>query len=91
MLGFGVSKIFGIDALNSLSTNVWFNLIFFALLLVFAASFFGAFEITLPSSFVNKVDKQSGRGGLIGIFFMAFHVIIGFFFLHRTHCRHLAI
>lgn len=72
LLGFGVSKIFGIDALNSLSTNVWFNLIFFALLLVFAASFFGAFEITLPSSFVNKVDKQSGRGGLIGIFFMAF-------------------
>lgn len=72
LLGFGVSKIFGIDALNSLSTNVWFNLIFFALLLVFAASFFGAFEITLPSSFVNKVDKQSGKGGLIGIFFMAF-------------------
>ncbi len=71
-LGFGVSKIFGIDALNSLSTNVWFNLIFFALLLVFAASFFGAFEITLPSSFVNKVDSQSGKGGLIGIFFMAF-------------------
>ena len=72
LLGFGVSKIFGIDALNSLSTNVWFNLIFFALLLVFAASFFGAFEITLPSSFVNKVDSQSGKGGLIGIFFMAF-------------------
>lgn len=72
LLGFGVSKIFGIDALNSLSTNVWFNLIFFVLLLVFAASFFGAFEITLPSSFVNKVDKQSGKGGLIGIFFMAF-------------------
>lgn len=67
-----MSKIFGIDALNSLSTNVWFNLIFFALLLVFAASFFGAFEITLPSSFINKVDKQSGKGGLIGIFFMAF-------------------
>lgn len=72
ILGFGVSKIFGIDALNSLSTNVWFNLIFFALLLVFAASFFGSFEITLPSSFVNKVDEQSGKGGLIGIFFMAF-------------------
>jgi thiol:disulfide interchange protein DsbD len=72
LLGFGVSKIFGIDALNSLSTNVWFNLIFFALLLVFAASFFGAFEITLPSSFVNKVDSQSGKGGLVGIFFMAF-------------------
>lgn len=72
LLGFGVSKIFGIDALNSLSTNVWFNLIFFVLLLVFAASFFGAFEITLSSSFVNKVDSRSGKGGLIGIFFMAF-------------------
>lgn len=72
LLGFGVSKIFGIDALNSLSTNMWFNLLFFILLLVFAASFFGAFEITLPSSIVNKVDRQSGRGGLIGIFFMAF-------------------
>jgi len=72
LLGFGVSKIFGIDALNALSTNVWFNLIFFALLLIFAASFFGAFEITMPSALVNKVDKQSGKGGLIGIFFMAF-------------------
>lgn len=72
LLGFGVSKIFGIDALNALSTNLWFNLIFFILLLIFAASFFGAFEITLPTSFVNKIDKQSGKGGLIGIFFMAF-------------------
>ena len=72
LLGFGVSKIFGIDALNALSTNVWFNLIFFALLLIFAASFLGAFEITMPSALVNKVDKQSGKGGLIGIFFMAF-------------------
>lgn len=72
LLGFGVSKIFGIDALNALSTNVWFNFIFFILLLIFAASFFGAFEITMPSWLVNKVDKQTGRGGLIGIFFMAF-------------------
>jgi thiol:disulfide interchange protein DsbD len=72
LLGLGVSKLFGIDALNGLSTNVWFNLIFFILLLVFASSFFGAFEITMPSSLVNKVDKQSGKGGLTGIFFMAF-------------------
>lgn len=72
LLGFGVSKIFGIDALNALSTNVWFNLIFFVLLVVFAISFFGAFEITLPSSIVNSAGKQSGKGGLIGIFFMAF-------------------
>lgn len=70
-LGLGVSFAFGSDALNSLSTNVWFNLFFFVLLIVFAASFLGAFEIVLPSSFVNKIDAQSDRGGLIGIFFMA--------------------
>ncbi|MBA3704914.1 MAG: thioredoxin family protein [Bacteroidetes bacterium] len=72
LLGFTVTKIFGPDALNALSTNVWFNLAFFALLVVFAISFLGAFEITLPSRFVNKMDAQSDRGGLIGIFFMAF-------------------
>ena len=71
-LGFGVTVLFGPDALNALSTNVWFNLFFFLLLVVFAMSFLGAFEITLPSSWVNKADQQSDRGGLIGIFFMAF-------------------
>jgi thiol:disulfide interchange protein DsbD len=72
LLGFLVTITFGADALNALSTNVWFNLAFFALLIVFAVSFLGAFEITLPSSFVNKVDQASDKGGLIGIFFMAF-------------------
>ncbi len=72
VLGLLVSKIFGADALNALSTNVWFNLIFFLLLIVFAISFLGAFEITLPSSWVNKADRASDKGGLIGIFFMAF-------------------
>ena len=72
LLGLGVTKIFGPDALNALSTNVWFNLAFFVLLIVFAISFLGAFEITLPSGFINKIDSQSDRGGLIGIFFMAF-------------------
>lgn len=71
-LGFGVSKIFGIDALNALSTSFWFNIFFFILLVIFAASFFGAFEISIPSSFVNKIDEKSGKGGFIGIFFMAF-------------------
>ncbi len=70
-LGLLISSIFGIDALNAMSTNVWFNLAFFIVLVVFAASFLGAFEITLPASFVNKIDSQSDRGGLIGIFFMA--------------------
>lgn len=71
-LGLGVTIIFGSDALNALSTNVWFNLAFFALLVIFAISFLGAFEIVLPSSFINKIDSKSERGGLIGIFFMAF-------------------
>ena len=72
VLGFAVTVIFGADALNALSTNVWFNLFFFVLLVVFAVSFLGAFEITLPSSWVNKADQQSDKGGIIGIFFMAF-------------------
>jgi thiol:disulfide interchange protein len=71
-LGFLVTVVFGADALNALSTNVWFNLFFFFLLTTFAISFLGAFEITLPSSWVNKADQASDRGGLIGIFFMAF-------------------
>lgn len=71
-LGLGVTMIFGAGALHTLSTNVWFNLAFFVLLLVFALSFLGAFEITLPSSFVNKMDAKSDKGGYMGIFFMAF-------------------
>lgn len=71
-LGLGVTLIFGADAMNNLATNVWFNLAFFVLLVVFAISFLGAFEITLPSGFVNKMDAKSDKGGLIGIFFMAF-------------------
>ncbi|OBQ55596.1 thioredoxin family protein [Tamlana sp. s12] len=76
LLGILVSLIFGADALNALSTNVWFNIIFFLLLLVFAASFLGAFEIMLPNSWANKVDSQADRGGLIGIFFMALALAI---------------
>ena len=72
ILGVGVSAIFGASALNELSTDPWFNLFFFVLLLVFAASFLGAFELTMPSSWVNKMDKNSDKAGLAGIFFMAF-------------------
>lgn len=72
VLGFAVTVTFGADALNALSTNVWFNLFFFVLLVVFAISFLGAFDITLPSSWINKADQASDKGGLIGIFFMAF-------------------
>lgn len=71
-LGMAVTVVFGADALNALSTNVWFNLAFFLMLGIFAISFMGAFEITLPSSWINKADDASNKGGLIGIFFMAF-------------------
>jgi len=71
VLGLAVTVIFGADALNSLSTNGVFNFLFFLLLVAFAASFLGAFEITLPSSWVNKMDQNSDRGGIAGLFFMA--------------------
>ena len=76
ILGVLVTWIFGADALNALSTNVWFNLFFFALLVVFAVSFLGAFEIMLPNSWANKVDSQADRGGVIGILFMALALAI---------------
>ncbi|MBE7698051.1 protein-disulfide reductase DsbD family protein [Tenacibaculum finnmarkense] len=76
LLGTVVTGIFGADALNALSTNVWFNVVFFLILVVFATSFLGAFEITLPSSWATKVDSQADRGGLIGIFFMALALAI---------------
>ncbi|PCH52189.1 MAG: thiol:disulfide interchange protein [Flavobacteriaceae bacterium] len=76
LLGIIVSAVFGADALNALSTNVWFNIIFFLLLVIFAISFLGAFEIVLPSSWGTKVDAQADRGGIIGIFFMALALAI---------------
>ena len=76
ILGLVINAIFGADALNALSTNVWFNVLFFILLIVFAVSFLGAFEIMLPNSWANKVDRQADRGGIIGIFFMALALAI---------------
>ncbi|WP_225034930.1 protein-disulfide reductase DsbD family protein [Winogradskyella sp. SM1960] len=76
LLGTIITAIFGADALNALATNVWFNVIFFILLVVFAISFLGAFEIVLPNSWANKADKQADRGGLLGIFFMALALAI---------------
>lgn len=76
LLGSVVTAIFGADALNALASNVWFNLIFFLLLIVFATSFLGAFELTLPSSWSTKVDSQADRSGFIGIFFMALALAI---------------
>ncbi|MGG7035596.1 MAG: cytochrome c biogenesis protein CcdA [Flavobacterium sp.] len=76
LLGILVTGIFGAGALNALSTNVWFNIIFFLLLVFFASSFLGAFEIMLPNSWANKVDSQADRGGIIGILFMALALAI---------------
>lgn len=71
-LGVGVSSIFGADALNNMATNIYFNIAFFFLLIIFGASFLGAFDIQLPASWTNKSVEAESRGGLIGIFFMAF-------------------
>ncbi len=71
-LGLFITLVFGSAKLNELSSSGWFNLFFFVILVIFAFSFFGAFEITLPSSFVNKIDaKADNSKGLGGIFFMA--------------------
>ncbi|MDR6782138.1 thiol:disulfide interchange protein [Pedobacter africanus] len=70
--GLLITVIFGSAGLNALSASGLFNFLFFILLVVFAISFFGAFEITLPSSFVNKIDSKADNSkGLLGIFFMA--------------------
>lgn len=78
-LGLGITVLLGASALNELSSDAVFNLIFFAVLVVFAASFFGAFEITLPSSWSTKADQKADKGGLIGIFFMAVVLAIASF------------
>jgi thiol:disulfide interchange protein DsbD len=70
-LGLLITVLFGADALNDLSTNGIFNFFFFLMLLVFGASFLGAFEIMLPTSWANKMDEKADEGGLLGIFFMA--------------------
>lgn len=64
------------EILNNISTNMWVNLVFFAIFIVFALSFFGLFEITLPSNFANKADSKSGIGNIGGIFFMALTLAI---------------
>lgn len=59
------------EILNNISTNIWLNLAFFVIFIVFAISFFGYFEITMPSGLASKVDSKTGVGGILGIFFMA--------------------
>ena len=73
LLGLAVTLLFGASALNALATNAVFNILFCLLLVIFAASFLGAFELTLPTSWANKIDEKSGNTtGLLSIFLMAF-------------------
>lgn len=76
LLGFLITVIFGPDALNLLATNWIANLIFFAIFIIFGISFLGAFDISLPSSVVNKVDSKSSAKSYFGIFFMALTLVI---------------
>lgn len=71
VLGTLVTWLFGAESLNAMSTDPIFNFIFFLILVIFAISFLGAFEISLPSSWANKADSKADKGGFIGIFFMA--------------------
>ncbi|RWY52617.1 thioredoxin family protein [Mucilaginibacter gilvus] len=75
-LGLIITLLFGSDALNALASNGVFNIFFFLLLIVFGISFLGAFEITLPSSLANKLDQNSDKGGMAGIFFMAATLVV---------------
>ena len=71
-----ITLFFGDKALYLISTSAISNLLFFAIFIVFAASFFGAFELTLPNSWANKADEKAGKGGISGIFFMALTLVI---------------
>lgn len=70
-LGLLITAVFGVTALNAIASSASFNLIFFVILVIFGISFLGAFEIVLPSSWINKMDSQGDKGGFLGIFFMA--------------------
>ena len=77
VFGLAIAFFFGADALNNLATSYIFNLIFFALLVFFAASFFGAFELTMPSKWSNALDSKADKaGGLIGVVFMGLTFVL---------------
>ncbi len=76
VIGSALAPLMGPETANHLSTEWLPNLIFFAVFILFALSFFGLFEITLPSGFVNKMDQKADKGGLIGVFFMAFTLVL---------------
>jgi thiol:disulfide interchange protein DsbD len=76
LVGVALAPLMGPETANHLSTEWIPNLIFFAVFIVFGLSFLGLFEITLPGSFVNKMDQQSEKGGFLGVFFMAFTLVL---------------
>ncbi len=77
VLGLAISMIFGADTLNALATSPGFNIFFFVLLIFFAASFFGAFELTMPASWTNALDSKADKtGGLIGVVLMGFTFVL---------------
>lgn len=76
VIGLIVALVFGAGSLNSLSTSWYFNLLFFVVFVVFGLSFLGWFEITLPNKFINSVDAKSDKGGYLGVFFMAFALVL---------------
>ena len=76
LIGIIVSVTVGADAANFLATHWFPNTLFFVIFIVFAISFFGAFDIVLPSSMVNSIDKQADKGGYVGIFFMALTLVV---------------
>ena len=76
LIGSAIAPLMGPETANHLSTEWLPNIIFFLVFFIFALSFFGMFEITLPNRFVNRIDHKSERGGLIGVFFMAFTLVL---------------
>lgn len=76
VIGMAVAPLMGPETANHLSTEWIPNLIFFAVFVVFGLSFLGLFDITLPGTFINKVDNQAEKGGLLGVFFMAFTLVL---------------
>lgn len=76
LIGAALAPLMGPETANHLSTEWIPNLIFFAVFMVFGFSFLGLFEITLPGTFINKVDQQAEKGGMVGVFFMAFTLVL---------------
>lgn len=76
LVGLIFTSFFGVGLANDLATGAIANIIFFAVFLIFAISFFGYFEINLPTGFVNKMDKNANKGGFLGVFFMAFTLVL---------------